>query len=171
MATFWTYFGNFYDRLWANVHSWFKILPNTVNPPQKWPLWWNFVKIWSHCDTLPAWLPNRQNYLLLVSSTLMFKTKLYTSVTNYALMKVAILGQEPWSSGYGKRLMFWRLWVQIPAPYTGWKWHFAHWFVVKNCIVCLKRPKINEKEAGVGLFIKKSCNICLFLWTNNCDRS
>ena len=22
----------------------------------------------------------------------------------------------------------------------------------KNCIVCLKRPKINEKEAGVGPF-------------------
>ena len=29
-------------------------------------------------------------------------------------------GQEPWSSGYGRRLMFQRLWVQIPAPYTGW---------------------------------------------------
>ena len=27
---------------------------------------------------------------------------------------------------------------------------FSHWFVVKNCIVCLKRPKINKKEAGVG---------------------
>ena len=24
----------------------------------------------------------------------------------------------------------------------------------KNCIVCLKRPKINEKEAGVGPFKK-----------------
>ena len=27
---------------------------------------------------------------------------------------------------------------------------FSHWFVVKNCIVCLKRLKINEKEGGVG---------------------
>ena len=27
---------------------------------------------------------------------------------------------EPWSSGYGRRLMFPSLWVQIPAPYTGW---------------------------------------------------
>ena len=26
----------------------------------------------------------------------------------------------------------------------------------KNCIVCLKRPKINEKEAGVDPFKKKS---------------
>ena len=35
-------------------------------------------------------------------------------------------------------------------------WHhildgiFSHIFVVKICNVCLKRPKINEKEAGVG---------------------
>ena len=28
----------------------------------------------------------------------------------------------------------------------------------KNCIVCLKRPKINEKEAGVGPFLKKNPN-------------
>ena len=27
-------------------------------------------------------------------------------------------GREPWSTSYGMRLMFQRLWVQIPAPYT-----------------------------------------------------
>ena len=27
--------------------------------------------------------------------------------------------QEPWFNGYGRRLMFRRAWVQIPAPYTG----------------------------------------------------
>ena len=32
--------------------------------------------------------------------------------------------------------------------------HFSHIFVVKICNVCLKRPKINEKEAGVGPFKK-----------------
>ena len=32
---------------------------------------------------------------------------------------------------------------------------FSHLFVVKICNVCLKRPKINEKEAGVGTFLKK----------------
>ena len=34
----------------------------------------------------------------------------------------------------------------------------AHFFTLiccKNCIVCLKRPKIIEKEAGVGPFFKK----------------
>ena len=28
-------------------------------------------------------------------------------------------GREPWSSGFGRRLMFPRSWVQIPALYTG----------------------------------------------------
>ena len=30
--------------------------------------------------------------------------------------------------------------------------HFFTIFCCKNCIVCLKRPKINEKGAGVGPF-------------------
>ena len=35
--------------------------------------------------------------------------------------------------------------------------HFSHIFVVgKNCNdVCLKKPKINEKEVGVGPFFRK----------------
>ena len=52
--------------------------------------------------------------------------------------------------------MFERLYVQILAPYTGWK--FGHFFILiscKNCTVCLKRLKINEKEAGVCPFLKK----------------
>ena len=45
-------------------------------------------------------------------------------------------------------------WVQIPALYTGWT--FFTIICCKNCNdVCLKRPKINEKEAGVGPFFKK----------------
>ena len=31
--------------------------------------------------------------------------------------------------------------------------HFSHIFVVKKCNVCLKRPKINKKVAGVGPFL------------------
>ena len=30
--------------------------------------------------------------------------------------------------------------------------HFSHIFVVNICNVCLKRPKINEKEAGLAHF-------------------
>ena len=39
------------------------------------------------------------------------------------------LGQEPWSSGYGRRLMFKRSWVQIPAQYTGWTFFCIDLFV------------------------------------------
>ena len=63
--------------------------------------------------------------------------------------------KKSWSSGYGRRLMFQRSWVRIPAPDTGWTWHFFTLICCKNCIVCLKRPKINEKEAEVGPFFKK----------------
>ena len=45
------------------------------------------------------------------------------------------------------------LWVQIPTPYTGWT--FFTLISCKNCIVCLKRPKINVKDAGVGSFFLK----------------
>ena len=65
-------------------------------------------------------------------------------------------GREPWFSGYGWRFMFERSWVWIPVPYTGWpNGHFFTLICYKNCIVCLKRPKINEKEAGVGPFNKR----------------
>ena len=47
-------------------------------------------------------------------------------------------------------LIFWRLWVQIPALYTGWT--FVHIFVVK--IVMFETRNINGEEAVVGL-IKK----------------
>ena len=51
-------------------------------------------------------------------------------------------------------LAFQRLWVQIPALNAGWT--FFTFNCCNNCDdVCLKRPKINEKEAGVGPFLKK----------------
>ena len=37
--------------------------------------------------------------------------------------------------------------------------HFPHIFVVKICNVCLKRLKINEKEAGVGPFKKNNSKV------------
>ena len=62
------------------------------------------------------------------------------------------LGREPWSSGYGRRLMYRRSWVRIPAPYTGWT--FFTIICCKYYIVHLKRSKINEEEAGDVLFHK-----------------
>ena len=49
---------------------------------------------------------------LLFNSKQVFKFKRY-------FISVKVL-QEPWSSGYGKRLTFRRSWVRIPAPYIGW---------------------------------------------------
>ena len=37
-------------------------------------------------------------------------------------------------------------------PYTGWT--FFTLICCKNCIVFLKRPKMSNKEAGVGPFFK-----------------
>ena len=44
-------------------------------------------------------------------------------------------GQEPWISGYGRILMFWRLWVWIPEVYTGWTL-----ICCKNVMFVWKRP-------------------------------
>ena len=50
--------------------------------------------------------------------------------------------------------MFRRSWVQILAPYT--RWTFFTYICCKNYNdVCLKRPKINNKEAEMAHFLKK----------------
>ena len=60
--------------------------------------------------------------------------------------------QEPWCSGYGRRLVLWRPWVRIPAPYTEWTFFHIR-LLVENCIdVCLKK---NEKVAGDGPHFRK----------------
>ena len=68
--------------------------------------------------------------------------------------------REPWSSGYGKRLMFLMSWVRIPAPYTGWT--FFHIIFCKICNdVFLKRPIINKKR-GRGLPILEKRYFAIF---------
>ena len=63
--------------------------------------------------------------------------------------KIDSQGRMPWSSGYewwlkGRGFEYWRRILDG---------HFSHWFVVKIVLFFLKkRPKINEKEAGVGPF-------------------
>ena len=59
-----------------------------------------------------------------------------------------LTGWEPWSSGWRRRLTFWRFWVQIPFRLLDG--HFFTLICCKICNTCLKRPKINEKEAGNG---------------------
>ena len=50
-------------------------------------------------------------------------------------------------------------------PDTGWTWYFFTLICCKNCNVCLKRCKINEKEAGVSPF-KKRFNSNLAIWSH-----
>ena len=47
-----------------------------------------------------------------------------------------------------------RSWVRILAPYRMDITFFHINLFLKNCILYLKRPKINAKEAGVGPFLK-----------------
>ena len=68
-----------------------------------------------------------------------------------AFIRLEIGGREPWSSGYGRQLMLERLWVRNPRPAIHWMgMPFFTLICCKNCFVCLKRPKINEKEAGLA---------------------
>ena len=83
-----------------------------------------------------------------------------------------VIGCEPWSSGYGMRLLFWRLCVEIPAPYTGWTF-FHIKYVGKIVMILRKRPKINQKEAGYGSILKMFIfivNFSGFKFTNNFQR-
>ena len=62
--------------------------------------------------------------------------------------KIRSLGREPWSGGYERRLMFMRLWVQIPVPYAGWIWHFFMLICGKNCSDVWKDK--NKRKRGRG---------------------
>ena len=72
--------------------------------------------------------------------------------TDWKVQVMCPLGWEPWSSGYVRRLMFQKLWVRIPAPYTGWTSHFSHVFVVKIVWFVWKDQKINKKRPGLAHF-------------------
>ena len=47
--------------------------------------------------------------------------------------------------------MFWRSWFQMQQQWM-LDVHFSHLLVVQIIMVVWKRPKINEKEAGLGTF-------------------
>ena len=66
--------------------------------------------------------------------------------------RTPVLGWEPWSSGYVRRLTSKRSWVQIPAPGTGWS--LFHIYCYKNCNACLKRPKIKTIKEANAPFLK-----------------
>ena len=62
-----------------------------------------------------------------------------------------VLTGTNWSSGYGRRLMFWWSWVWIPAPYTGWT--FFTLICCKDCkFVCRKDEKNKKRGRGMAHF-------------------
>ena len=58
--------------------------------------------------------------------------------------KTVVMGRDSCSEGRG-----------FESRYRILDGHFFTYICCKNCIVCLKRPKMNEKVAGVGPFLKK----------------
>ena len=61
------------------------------------------------------------------------------------------IGQDPWSSGYGRKLMFQRLWVQIPTQYTGLTF-FHILFVVKIEMCVWKDENKRKRDRGWHIF-------------------
>ena len=55
-------------------------------------------------------------------------------------------GRPGLGSGYGRRLMFRRLWVQILAPYTGWTFFT---FICCKIELCVGKDE-NKFKRGLG---------------------
>ena len=73
------------------------------------------------------------------------------SVGSGPWLRCKFFGLEPWFSGYGWRLMFWRSWVRIPSLYTRWTF-----FVVT--IVLFVKKDVNKLKRGrkLPIFLKKA---------------
>ena len=69
--------------------------------------------------------------------------------TKRSIYKFIYIGRrEPWSSGYGKRLASRNR--EFESKHCILDGYYLTLYCCKTCIFCLKRPKINEKEAGVA---------------------
>ena len=101
-----------------------------------------------------AGIMQQSDWLKLVMwlSTANHSASFLCSIAILKMLLTRLLSHKSSKSGYGRRLMFKRLWVRIPVLYTGWTWHFFTLICCKNCLVCLKILEINEKEAEVGPF-------------------
>ena len=96
--------------------------------------------------------------LMLISLSTIFNTP---NPLNPMQVKTIFNWREPWSSGYGRRLMSWRSWVWIPAPYTGWTFSTLTCYKIVLLFV-RKRPKRKKEEAGDGHFLKRDLTRPIF---------
>ena len=79
--------------------------------------WFVIIVAFSLKPTLGSWGTKTANFLChiwCVNFGRILKLNLWW------LKDLRQLWREPWYSGYGRRLVFWRQWVRFPAPYTGW---------------------------------------------------
>ena len=94
-----------------------------VNAPSIEPLWSQPIGNLESRKSLPK-LPTIREATLLIKKAVLSTPHWLRMHPLEGLITIPqknqSLGREPWSSGYGRRLMFERLWVRIPAPYTGW---------------------------------------------------
>ena len=72
----------------------------------------------------------------------------------------SILGRELWSSGYGRRLMFQRLWVRIPAPYTVWT--FFTYLFVEKFVICVWKDENKWKRGRDWPILEQSNSNVIF---------
>ena len=76
-----------------------------------------------------------------------------------------MLGREPWSSGLGRRLMFQRFWVRIPAPYTGWIF-FTYLFATKIVTFVWKYKNVwkRDREKYFRTWLESAESLWLFIF-------
>ena len=103
--------------------------------------------------TLTRWPEIRWTCLPVVNTQRISKRSLkYSTIfaiaTSYQSGKFIIWGREPWSGDERRTLIIRGLSVWVSASDT--RWTFFHINLLKNCIVWMKRPKINAKEAEGG---------------------
>ena len=77
-------------------------------------------------------------------------------------VKVFLYGREPWSNGYGRRLMFQRSWVRIPGAVYWMDMTFFTLICCKNCsghilfnLTSLFEKTKNKWKRGQGWHILK----------------
>ena len=80
------------------------------------------------------------------SSSIVYMIKFAAYITTINCFK-----RESWSSGYGRRLTFWRSFVWIPANILD-----GHLFTLICCkiVMFFEKTKINEKRPGLAYFLQ-----------------
>ena len=112
--------------------------------------------IYSRCFLNKSYVDDRIRTLVL-SITSCDKLVIEQNIS-YELLKAGALVQWLWEMTHDQKVV-----GSNPRTVNWMELTFFTLIYCKNCIeVCLKRPKINEKEAGVGPFVTKPHTLVSF---------